>query len=110
MFIDIVKYGKWSDFIDKILSCEVILSSSLHGIIIADAYAIPNQWSTFTDKIAEGAEFKFHDYFLSVEKNIDKPSKILSFTDIDNVVKIVLQNWSKPRFDKDKLLSVCPFK
>lgn len=110
LFIDIVKYGRWSDFIDKILSCEVILSSSLHGIIIADAYAIPNQWSTFTEKNAEGAEFKFHDYFLSVEKNIDKPSKILSFTDIDNVVKMVLQNWSKPKFDKDKLLSVCPFK
>ena len=110
LFIDIVRYGKWSDFIDKILSCEVILSSSLHGIIIADAYGIPNQWSAFTEYISEGSGFKFHDYFLSVGKNIGKPIKILSFTDTDKIVNMVVQNWVKPKFDKDVLLSVCPFK
>ena len=110
LFIDIVRYEKWSDFIDKILSCEVILSSSLHGIIIADAYGIPNQWSAFTEYISEGSGFKFHDYFLSVGKNIGKPIKILSFTDTDKIVKMVVQNCVKPKFDKDVLLSVCPFK
>lgn len=37
IFINPRSFKKWNEFIDNILSCEYILSSSLHGIIIADA-------------------------------------------------------------------------
>src|SRR5699024_2844099 len=32
------------DTLDAITSCEVIVSTSLHGLILADAYGIPNAW------------------------------------------------------------------
>jgi hypothetical protein len=57
------------DVINQILSCNYIISSSLHGLIVADAYNIPNMWIKYDNKI-KGDDTKFHDYFESV--NIKK--------------------------------------
>lgn len=45
-----------------IAECSFILSSSLHGLIAADAYQIPNAWMVLSDKV-KGNGFKFHDYY-----------------------------------------------
>lgn len=42
--------------------CEYILSSSLHGLISADAFGIPNAWLVLSGKL-RGNDFKFHDYY-----------------------------------------------
>jgi hypothetical protein len=54
--------------VDEIVDCELILSTSLHGIIIANAYGIPARWCTFAHDEAgiAGDGLKFADYFLSV--------------------------------------------
>lgn len=54
------------EFIDKINSCEKIVSSSLHGIIVADAYGIPSIRLTLPND--RNDDFKFEDYFLSVKR------------------------------------------
>jgi pyruvyltransferase len=48
--------------ISEILSCKRIVSSSLHGLIVADAYGIPRQAELFEQAEREGGDFKFRDY------------------------------------------------
>ncbi len=92
-----------------ILSCEKIISSSLHGIILADAYGIPSAWLSSTTP--NGLEFKFYDYFLSVNK-IQKPqsfdffSKMIFCKDLENHLQF---DDRKIEFDMNKLLDACPF-
>ena len=53
--------------IKEILQCKRILSSSLHGLIIAHSYGIPALFVQYTHK-GEGL-FKYYDYFSSVGIN-----------------------------------------
>ena len=48
--------------IPQIASCECIISSSLHGLIIADSLGIPNIHIKVSDKLL-GDGFKFDDYY-----------------------------------------------
>jgi len=43
-------------------SCQHILSSSLHGIVVADALDIPNCWTALSSRVI-GKGFKFRDYY-----------------------------------------------
>lgn len=52
--------------IETIAGCEYILSSSLHGLVTADALGIPNRWLVQSNKIM-GDHFKFYDYYSSLE-------------------------------------------
>lgn len=52
-------------FIDDLVQCDVIASSSLHGIIAADTYGIANTHLVLSDNLA-GGEFKFNDYHLGI--------------------------------------------
>jgi pyruvyltransferase len=62
----------WKKVIEEILSCETIMSSSLHGIIAAEAYGIPAIWAKWSENII-GGEFKFQDYFLGTRRGRQKP-------------------------------------
>lgn len=46
----------------RMAACECIVSSSLHGLIIADSFGIPNRRVVLTDRLA-GDGFKFDDYY-----------------------------------------------
>ena len=53
------------EFVEDVLSCENILSSSLHGLILAEAYEIPTCRLVFSEKLI-GGDFKFYDYYSGV--------------------------------------------
>ncbi len=52
--------------IRELLSCRRIVPASRHGLIVADAYGIPNAW--LASDSPRGGVYKFYDYFASVEK------------------------------------------
>ena len=52
-------------FADDLLECENIISSSLHGLIASDSYAIPNRWLRLTEAVY-GGRFKFDDYHSAI--------------------------------------------
>lgn len=68
-------------FIEKMLECRQIISSSLHGLILADAYEIPNVWARFSDRLV-GGDWKFHDYYSVTDASKPAPSEILSARDL----------------------------
>ena len=45
-----------------IVKCKYILSSSLHGLVVADSFGISNRWVEITDRVY-GKGFKFFDYY-----------------------------------------------
>lgn len=72
--------------INKILECECIASSSLHGMIVSDSYNIPNVWIKITDGIT-GSSFKFHDYFLTTNRDQYEPIQLNHSTTTDSLIK-----------------------
>lgn len=97
-------YNVWHDIIDQINECEFIISSSLHGLIISDAYNIPNVWAVFSDKIV-GGEFKYKDYYASVNKKPISIKPPLSMKQFDHYVRL----WQPNNINIQEMLSVCPF-
>lgn len=65
--------------VNEINSCKYILSTSLHGIIVAHAYNIPALWIKHGYIDTDG--FKFKDYFSSVGINYYE-----GFEDLDNIL------------------------
>lgn len=92
-------------FIDDMLACEIILSSSLHGIIVADAYNIKNCWIRLSDKLI-GGEFKFNDYFSSVNKS-QTPIDVKPDTELQDILDNVYEG--QIDFNSQLLLAVAPF-
>ena len=65
--------------------CSHILSSSLHGLVVADSLGIPNRWIILSNKIIGGG-YKFNDYYSAY--NIKKiPLEIDGGESIKSIVK-----------------------
>ncbi len=81
----------WKYFIDRILGAKVVISASLHGIIIAEAYGVP---AVFLNDTENEDIFKYKDYYYSTGRYdftysesieqalIMKPNKLPTFTDM----------------------------
>lgn len=108
LMIDLAHYNKWTDVIDQICSCENIASSSLHGLIVSDAYHVPNCWIELSGKIS-GGHFKYRDYASSVKRNLSKPFCLVKIRDVGQLLNLCSQ-WKKPAIDLQPLIDSCPFK
>lgn len=105
IFIDVL--AEPLDFLRQVASCEFILSSSLHGLIVADAFQIPNAWIELS-QLVRGEQFKFRDYY-SVFEIVPKPKDLnyLHLSDIENIVA----EYSRPGLTQiqTNLVSSFPF-
>ena len=55
--------------------CRHVISSSLHGLIVADSFGVPNTWLDASN-IHKCAGLKFHDYAISVGRLLGRPMPI----------------------------------
>ena len=67
-------------------SCEYIVSSSLHGLIVSDSYGIPNGRIKINE-LDENKDFKFYDYFSSLSEPLNT-YQINGSESIDQLVAI----------------------
>jgi hypothetical protein len=114
LIIDLVE-PNLEKVIDQFLSCDHILSTSLHGLIVAHAYGIPAIW--FEKNILLGDGSKFKDYFLSIGIKPYQPNSFneLDFSNADYITELFDKNKknSLPRFDvkniQNDLIQAAPF-
>lgn len=95
-----------SSVIQSILSCEIILSTSLHGIILSEAYEIPALMLTVGEPL-HGDLFKFEDYFHSTNRSIsfidfNQESKMTNLSDL-------ALKQSKPTINLNPLINAFPY-
>lgn len=101
--------GDIENVISEMKSCKTIITSSLHGLIIADAYGIPNAW--LSSDTPKGGEFKFFDYFLSVDKVRYGHSYDVSEhgLEVSTLKKHFDFDSREIKFEPENLLKACPF-
>lgn len=106
LFIRLNGYKNWQDVIDKINSCEFILSSSLHGLIVSDAYGVPNARVLFSNLI-EGGDFKYKDYYSGVDRKYVDPIDFREIINIQNAAKY-LNEYVRPVVPVKELVEAFP--
>ena len=74
-------------FLEDVSRCELIVSSSLHGLIFADAYNIPSIWLEDAP-IHIGDGFKFYDHFAAVNKFGAEPQHPKSILSLDSALPL----------------------
>lgn len=94
------------EFVDQLKSVDKVLSSSLHGLIAADAYGIPNARITITDKVY-GGDYKFQDYAMSVNREIYKGVILEGGIHVSQLDQIQLNN--SIDWDPKPLLDAAPW-
>ncbi|MGY5847671.1 polysaccharide pyruvyl transferase family protein [Salegentibacter sp. HM20] len=97
-----------------ILECDAIISSSLHGLIVAHAYNIPAVWVKFSNDLY-GDDIKFYDYLASVNLKYYTPERVLNplnlvslkniLNNVNNIPDVLQVNMLK-----EGLIESCPFK
>lgn len=99
--------GGIEEVIEQIISCDRIISSSLHGIICADAYGVPSIWLDASDKPV-GDGFKFRDYFSSVGRPDRDPFVVTASTERAELEDLFHDY--RIEIDLDALWAACPIK
>lgn len=65
--------GEPIEVIRKIASSEIVISSSLHGLIIADAFGIPAIWARSSLDLYKKSDFKFFDHASARRREYNSP-------------------------------------
>nr|WP_231747912.1 polysaccharide pyruvyl transferase family protein [Auraticoccus cholistanensis] len=96
--------------VDQIAAARAVISSSLHGLVVAQAYGVPSTWLRVGDVRLHGDRFKFEDYFTVVEREevSELDLGVEDVADVDWVRVAAGARLPGSRFDADRLLDAFP--
>ena len=94
------------EFPTQVKKCRHIVSSSLHGLILADAYGIPNAQIRLSNRI-KGGNFKFNDYRLSVGRPEAEAIDVDASVTIDKLLESC--SFHPLTINLESLKKSCPF-
>jgi pyruvyltransferase len=95
----------WRRVVDEIVRSRFVISSSLHALIIAEAFGIPARWWYREDLPSASFEgrMKYNDYYLSTGRNCDDYAETLEeAADLGGKEPPV-------RIDRERLVDAFPF-
>jgi len=106
VLLDLRKYENWTNVIEVIAGASFVISESLHGLIIAETYSVPNAWVEFKEH-PDYWNFKFEDYYESIGKN-EKSVRVFENHDMTKLQRKV-KEWQRGDIDYKCMLAVFPF-
>lgn len=100
----------WKKKIDMIVSAKRVISSSLHGLILAESYGVP---AVLLRPKTENSLFKYEDYYLgtgrnnfpivnSIEEGMQYDMKNYSFPSMETIQNRLIESFPKDIWDKKK--------
>lgn len=101
LVIDVLRNPR--DVINDIKRCDYIVSSSLHGLIVADAFDIPNARFVIRDTMpTEFYDYKFKDYYSSLS-SVDKPLEADGGETLDDLISVTRLHTMEVRVLQERL-------
>lgn len=79
------------DVMRSVAECHHVISSSLHGLILADSLGIPNHWLELNHGVetVTGAGFKYRDYYAAFGLAAPAPIQLTASTTLVQVVESI---------------------
>jgi len=100
------------EVLKQIARCEIVVSTSLHGIVCADSVGTPSVWASCSGRVL-GDGFKFRDYLDNFGLGDNSEPLTISSINIPSheEIEIAAEKWSRPGIDilKANLSSSFPF-
>lgn len=100
-----VKTLKVRNFLEEMATCACVISSSLHGLIFAEALGVPNLWVASGDGV-HGNGFKFRDWFSTMrrpQREALRPQGASSLNDLSQMCET-----HEPVIDEAALMAAFP--
>jgi pyruvyltransferase len=97
-------------FMDAISECKCVLSSSLHGIVFAEAMGIPAGHVNFHTPEDDQHSWKFADYYEGTDRKLKHTHYLFDDSDIDRAVKCLEEPPSLEQLGFSRLMGVSPFR
>jgi pyruvyltransferase len=88
----------WNVVVKDILECRLVLASSLHGLVVAEAFGIPARYVRLSDR--EGL-FKYADYYEGTGRPLEFATSLEQARDMGG--------HAEPKIDRQALMDAFPY-
>ncbi|WKB55804.1 polysaccharide pyruvyl transferase family protein [Eleftheria terrae] len=93
--------------VDQVVACEWLMSSSLHGLIVAHAYGIPALWVRLWE-LPSGDGSKFADHYEALGQPSPAALPLCLQDRVLPLAQLARQAWCPGRIEDDALWRSCP--